>query len=393
MNKSWISGVLAVLAGLTLPAAAVASSFGRVTHVSAVGSAWAPVVLDEPLRVARGGFGQAPSGDPRATFSVSRDGGSFAAVQLRAVDPLSDGRYPTLVGYSTGGETDTVASDNILPAGAYQLYSFTDGVGVSATLELLDYSGERAVRLEAPLEKIRVSNQGTSGGGPFTTRIGDSLDLDRAAFLRVDLRLANASGPTRVEVCNYTTASDAPDAYDMGCPGGSSTGVQTYPGPRSADSCCVRFAEFNVLPGSVGWGGNVTGTGPREASLFMEATLLPRENSLPLMPAQPSKPAPSRWLSLRGLSVHKSLRKLRVRVTCLDATPCAGSFRSQGRKRTIHVPARGSLTLDVALTARNRRDLRKRGRARIKIEIAGVDGGGNPRVTTKIIHAMKPARR
>ena len=198
-----LAGVIALVAA----SSARAESLAGQTTIASARPGVVVVHLDKPLHFDESSL-------PSATFSGA---GEWRGVALIGTEGM-------LAATSMDGATFLGTSSD-LPAGDYRFYVATDdGVPVRATLTLpgLDGSAGFAPSAAVPLHRAApsphasASNRDTTVIGTFANTPSGSMGFDRLA---IDYAAPSAG---RSEHCLYFEArrATAPDAFDVGCPGG-----------------------------------------------------------------------------------------------------------------------------------------------------------------------------
>lgn len=383
---------LCVLASVVLtllswegPAPSQAAGLVGQNEMATASSAWLPVTLTSPLAVNRGGYDQGARGEPGATFELSVDGGEFVAAQLRAVKPGIRGWHPSLVGIRTTGQTDTIATDNILPAGEYQLMLMTDGRNPRMRLEIGGLAGEQVLQPMRALDLLASTAMDSSEApSRFTAVAGTSVTLTRAGLLHGHVALTSESGPSRAEACTYRSADPGERANTAGCPDGVSNNVVVSEGAIAPGDCCLRFTSFDMEPGPYGMGGNVSSPTAASATAYVSAIPYPEPVSPGTTETPPAKPLVVRdWVTVSGRARRGRRGSVRVRLRCADTTTCAGSLAGKNLSKPARFRIRSQRSAWV--TAK----LRKARARNLRLVIRGIDSAGRPR-TVRAIPRVSP---
>lgn len=365
----------AALAALpAMPASADTDLVGR-NHMAAPGSAARTITLTESIAVNRGGYyGQTAAGAPGASFALGATGGEFLAAQLRRETPNGRGYHPSHFGIRNGSAVHTLATDNILPPGRYQLMLLTDGRDPWLTLDVNGRSGEQQIPVQQALPLLAArAHDDTSQG---LSRAGASLELPRHALLHARTWLTTAA-PARAEVCEYKVTSSPSTDFGPGCPNGRSLGTQT-PSAAEQGECCMLFTLFDIEPGFYAFGGNITSSAQTSADVYMAAVPYPPPSVPAPAPGVADDPRQQPVVTWATFGEVEAARRERARIElrCHDPAGCRGTLR--GTRRRLKLSLQGGQlwrrTLDLRASARN--DLRRRRRTVLRLRLVGVDSHG-----------------
>lgn len=359
--------LIAVIFGLSAPSAQ--ADLAGDTRFETPRAGWADIVLDTPLHVGRGGYnGRAPSGPVGATFT-ELDGRDFRflAVQLRSLAPGPDGWFPSLFGVHLNGKTHTLATDNVLPAGAYQLLVFSDGRDLSGGLQIDGRAGTQSVRLAGELEVVSRRASATADRGQEATT-GTGLTTTRPAFIHKELDFNSNNGPTRTEICSYEGAS--PGVYTVGCGSEAQRKEQLYPG--AVNGLRVTTSLFDMAPAFYGFGGNVRSAGTSRLDVYSVAVSIPVEGLRSAIVPVSRGDSERVGVAVERVVLDRSRRSLAIRVRCDGSSDCNGRLLVAGFvARAAKVRGGSTRTLKMRAHAQTRRRLKARRPRAVTVRFVG----------------------